>query len=132
MSARQPVPDREPQRERWAMPAASRSLTPLLLAIGGAAFVLHLLQNILLPFVIAAVIAYLCAPLIDWLSARTHLPRRPVALCLLALLLAAAVLLGLLGLPPLLRQVQGLLADLHGAVADFVRTMVGAHSIQLS
>ena len=77
MSARQPVPDRgEPQRERWAMPAASRSLTPLLLAVGGAAVVLHLLQNILLPFVIAAVIAYLCAPLIDWLAARTRLPRR--------------------------------------------------------
>ena len=132
MSARQPVPDREPQRERWAMPVASRSLTPLLLAVGGAAVVLHLLQNILLPFVIAAVVAYLCAPLIDWLATRTHLPRRPVALCLLVLLISATALLGVLGLPPLLRQVQGLLADLHGAVADFVRTMVGAHSVRLS
>jgi len=119
MSARQPVPDREPQRQRWAMPVASRSLTPLLLAVGGAAVVLHLLQNILLPFVIAAVVAYLCAPLIDWLATRTHLPRRPVALCLLVLLIAATA-------------VQGLLADLHGAVADFVRTMVGAHSVRLS
>ena len=133
MSARQPVPDRgEPQRERWARPGASRSLTPLVLAVGGAALLLHLLRNILLPFVIAAVIAYLCAPLIDWLAARTRLPRRPVALGLLALLVGVAALLGVVGLPPLLRQLQSLLADLPGAVADFVRTMVGTHSIQLA
>ncbi|HEV3182229.1 MAG TPA: AI-2E family transporter [Steroidobacteraceae bacterium] len=133
MSAPQPAPGREPprERERWALLTPSRSLTPVVLALGAAAFLLHLLQNILLPFVIAAVTAYLCAPLVDWLTARTRLPRRLVALCLLAALMGLAALLGLLGLPPLLRQVQGLLADLHGAVADFLRAMIGTHSVQL-
>ena len=70
MSAK-PAPDREPRRERWVVPAPSRSLTPLLLAVGAAALLLHLLRNILLPFVIAAVTAYLCVPLIGWLTART-------------------------------------------------------------
>jgi predicted PurR-regulated permease PerM len=132
MSARQPAPDREPQRERWSLPAPARSLAPWMLVIGAAAILLHLLQNVLLPFVIAAVTAYVCAPLIDRLSARTRLSRRLVALCLLLLLLALAALMGVLGLPPLVRQLQSLFTDLPGAVADFVRTMVGTHTIQLS
>jgi predicted PurR-regulated permease PerM len=133
MSAPQPAPGREPPRERdrWAALTPSRSLTPLVLAIGGAAFLLHLLQNILLPFVIAAITAYLCAPLVDWLTARSRLPRRLVALGLLAALMAGAALLGLVGLPPLLHQLQVLLADLRGAVADFMRAMIGTHSVQL-
>jgi len=131
MSARQSAPDREPRRERWAMPAPSRSLTPLVLSAAAAAVLLYLLRNVLLPFVIAAVIAYLCAPLIERLTARTRVPRRLVALCLLAALMAGAALLGYLGLPPLLRQAQGLLVDLHGAVAEFVQAMIGTHSVQL-
>jgi predicted PurR-regulated permease PerM len=131
MSAAKPAPDREPQRERWPMLTPSRSLAPLALAIGAAAVLLYLLRNILLPFVIAAVIAYLCAPLIDRLTARTRLPRRLIALGLLAALMGATALLAFLGLPPLLRQAQSLLADLHGAVADFARAMLGTHSVQL-
>ena len=133
MSAAKPAPEREPQRERegWAMLMPSRSLTPLALAIGAAALLLYLLRNILLPFVIAAVIAYLCTPLIDGLTARTRLPRRLTALCLLAALMGATALLAFLGLPPLLPQAQSLLADLHGAVADFARAMMGTHSVQL-
>ena len=133
MSAPRRGPDREGQieRERWAGLAPSRSLTPLVLAVAAAALLLHLLQNILLPFVIAAVIAYLCAPLVDWGMARTRLPRGAVALCLLAVLVAIAALLGFLGLPPLLRQVQSVMGDLHGAVADFTRALVGKSSIQL-
>ena len=130
MSAK-PAPEREPQRERWAIPAASRSLTPLMLAVGAAALLLYLLRNVLLPFVIAAVTAYLCAPLIGWLTARTRLPRWAVALCVLAALMGTAALLAFVGLPPLLHQARGLLADLPGAVAGFMRAVIGTHSMQL-
>jgi predicted PurR-regulated permease PerM len=131
MSAPQRGPDRERQRERWTVSTAARSLTPLVLAIGAAAFVLHLLQTVLLPFVIAAIIAYLCAPLVDWLTVRTRLPRWLVALGLLALLLGVGVLSGLAALPLLQQQLQGVAADPHGAVADFTQAMLGTHSIQL-
>ena len=131
MSARQPAPDREPQREPWATFTPSRSLTPLVLAIGAATLLLYRLQNILLPFVIAAIIAYLCVPLVDWLTARMRLPRRLVALGLLVILMGVGALLGFLGLPPLMLQVQKVLGDLHGAVADFMRAMIGTHSVQL-
>ncbi len=126
-------PEQERQRERqpWAHFAPARSLTPLALAIGAAALLLHLLQNILLPFVIAAVIAYVCAPLIEWLTARTRWPRWSMALGLLAVLMAVAALLGFLGLPPLLRQVQSVVGNLHGAVVDFTQALIGKRSIQL-
>ena len=133
MSAPQPGPEREPTRERarWTVVTPPRSLMPLVLAIGAVGLVLHLLQGILLPFVIAAVTAYVCAPLIDWVMARTELPRWPVALGVLALLMGAAALLGFLGLPVLLGQGQSLLNDLHGAVADLMRALIGKHSVHL-
>ncbi len=133
MSAPQRDPDRgpQPERERWAGLTPARSLTPLALVIGAAALLLHLLQNVLLPFVIAAVTAYVCAPLVDWSIARTRLPRWSMALCLLAVLMGAGALLGFLGLPLLLRQVQSVVADLHGAVADFAQAIIGTRSVQL-
>ena len=133
MSAPQRGPDREGrhQRERWMSLAPARSLTPLVLALAAAALLLHLLQNILLPFVIAAVVAYVCAPLVDWLRVRTPLPRWAIALCLLALLMAIVALAGFWGLPPLLRQVQSVVRDLHGAVAGFTRALIGNGSVQL-
>src|ERR1700751_199731 len=121
MSAPQRGPEREGQRERWMSLTPARSLTPLVLAVAAAALLLHLLQNILLPFVIAAVVAYVCAPLVDRLRVWTRLPRWTIALCLLALLMAIAALAGWLGLPPLLRQLQSVVGDLHGAVASFTR-----------
>jgi len=133
MSAPQPGPDRErhSERERWTSSTPFRSRTALMLAISAAAVLLHLLQNILLPFVIAAVIAYVCAPIVGWLMARTHLPRWSAALCLFALLVGVGTLLGLLGLPPLLHQLQNVLADLHGTVADITRAVIGTGSVQL-
>lgn len=133
MSAAQPGPDREPRRERapWTVVTPARSLTPRVLAIGSVGLVLYFLQSILLPFVIAAVTAYVCAPLIDWVMLRTRLPRWPVALCVLALLMGATALLGFLGLPVLLGQVQSLMTDLHGAITDLMRALIGKHSVHM-
>jgi predicted PurR-regulated permease PerM len=133
MSAPQRSPEHQRQRGRevWTNLTPPRSLTRLLIAIGAATLLLHLLQNILLPFVIAAVTAYVCAPLVDWLTVRARLPRWSVALGLLAVLMGAAALLGFFGLPPLLLQVQSVVADLHGAVANLAQAVIGKHSVQL-
>ncbi len=129
----QRAPDRRPESaaERSSPLTPPRSLTPLVVAIAAAALLLHRLQTILLPFVIAAVTAYVCTPFIDRLRARTRLPRWLVALAVLMLLMGAAALVGLLGIPPLIRQAQAVTADLHGAVEDLLRAMLGHHSVQL-
>ncbi len=133
MSAAHPGSDREPprERERWTVLTPSRPLMPLVLAIGAAALLLHQLRAILLPFVIAAVTAYVCTPLVDWLAQRTRLPRWLAAVGVLAVLLGTTVLSGFLGLPPLLHQVEAVAGNPHAAVADFLQAMIGTHSVQL-
>ncbi|HEY6824618.1 MAG TPA: AI-2E family transporter [Steroidobacteraceae bacterium] len=111
------------------MPASA--LAPIVLAIAAAALLLHELQIILLPFVIAAVTAYVCTPLVERLTAHTRLPRWLAALTVLVALMAAVALLGFVGVPPLARQVRAVSADLHGAVADFLRALMGPHSFPL-
>ena len=131
MSAPHPNRDAPRDPERWRTSAAPRSLTPVMLLAGAAAVVLHELRTVLLPFVIAGVTAYVCAPLVDSLAARARWPRWLAALAVLVILMGAAAALGWLGLPPLIRQVEGVAADLHGAVADFMRAVIGTHSVQL-
>ncbi|MBV8405443.1 MAG: AI-2E family transporter [Gammaproteobacteria bacterium] len=131
MSALHPNREVPPERQRWAMPAAPRSLTPLVLVVGVMALVLHELQTILLPFVIAAVTAYVCTPLVDWLGARTPLPRWLAALVVLGVLMATTAALAWAGVPPLLSQVAGVVADLRGAIADFIGAMLGTRSVTL-
>lgn len=133
MSASHPASDREPQRagERWSALAPSSSLTPIVLAIAGLLLLLRELQTILLPFVIAAVTAYVCTPLVEGFTARTRVPRWVAALLVLVLLMTTVALLGFLGVPPLVRQARAVTTDLQGAVADFLRAMMGTHSFQL-
>jgi predicted PurR-regulated permease PerM len=132
MSASHPAPDREPQRagERWSALAPASSLTPIVLAIA-ALVLLRELQTILLPFVIAAVTAYVCAPLVEGFTARARVPRWLAALIVLVMLMAAVAVLGYLGVPPLVRQARAVTSDLPDAVANLLRAMMGTHSFRL-
>jgi predicted PurR-regulated permease PerM len=131
MSAPRRWPDSEGERQRLAGFAAMRSLTPWILSVCAAAFLLHLLQNVLLPFVIAALVGYLCTPLVDALARRTRLPRWSVASGLFAVLMAGGALLGFLGVSALVRESQSVRPDLHSAVSDFVQALLGTHSVRL-
>jgi predicted PurR-regulated permease PerM len=133
MSVPQRASDREskPAGGRWSALAPSGSLAAAVLAIGVAALLLRELRTILLPFVIAGITAYVCAPLVERLRSRARVPRWLGALTVLAGLMGAVGLIGYLGLPPLVRQVQAVTGDLHGAVRDLLRAMLGTHSIQL-
>ncbi|HEY5992973.1 MAG TPA: AI-2E family transporter [Gallionellaceae bacterium] len=67
------------------------------------AWLTYLLRPILTPFVAAAILAYLCAPLANWLSART--PRAVAALTVMLLLFGAIVSFMLLLVPVVQREV---------------------------
>src|ERR1700679_3877775 len=54
------------------------------------ALFVYLVGFIVLPFVIAGIIAYICTPLLDWLAARTGLPRPLLAVLLFLLLVRLA------------------------------------------
>ena len=54
------------------------------------ALFVYLVGFIVLPFVIAGIIAYICTPLLDWLAGRTGLPRPLLAVLLFLLLVGLA------------------------------------------
>lgn len=76
---------------------------------------LYLLKPILTPFVAAAILAYLCAPLVNWLSAR-KVPRAAAALLVMVFLLGAFTAFMLLLLPVVHREVLSFTARLPALI----------------
>ncbi len=85
----------------------------LLLGTAMAAGLLYLLAPILMPFVAAAILAYLCAPLVNSLCQR-KVPRTLAVVLVMLLLFSVILLLMLLLLPMLQREIQLLMSLLPG------------------
>ena len=81
---------------------------------------LYLLAPILSPFLFAAILAYICHPLVDRLAKR-KIPRGLAAALVLVLLAAITVLLVMIMLPLLVRQVRAV-AEQFPAYLDWVRS----------
>lgn len=113
-------------------PHPSRGTTALTIGIltGIAAF-LYFVRDALIPFVFAAVIAYVTTPGIDWLAARTRLPRWIFALLTLLLLIGFFALIGWLGVPSLIQQLTSMGGNLQGSVAAMIEQFIGKGSINL-
>jgi predicted PurR-regulated permease PerM len=96
-----------------------------------AAVLLHVLQWILLPFVISGVVAYICTPPIDSLTARTGLPRPLFAISTFVILLVIASLIGLLGVPSVVRELTTLGTDFQGTAETLARGLIGGATVNL-
>lgn len=79
------------------------------------AALLYLLTPILTPFVAAAILAYLCAPLVNGLNAR-KVPRTAAALLVMFLLLAALTAFMLLLVPVVQRELSAFTARLPALI----------------
>lgn len=77
----------------------------ILFIITATAVTLYELQLVLIPFIIAGVISYICTPAITFVSARAHLPRLLVAILFFLIFVAFGAVIGWLGIPPLTREV---------------------------
>lgn len=88
----------------------------IVLTLAALAVLVYLLRFVLLPFVVAGVIAYICTPLVDWLTRRARLPRA---------LLAVAVFVALIGAAALTVAVAGrrLVTEAASAVTDLQATL---------
>jgi predicted PurR-regulated permease PerM len=96
-----------------AAPLVRRS-TVVWLAIGAALLVLlYVLRPILFPFLLAAILAYVCLPLVRWLD-RRRLPRAASVVLVLMLALAALALLFGIVLPLLVREITALVGQVPG------------------
>ncbi len=88
-------------------------------ALAAFGLLLYLLSPILSPFLFAAVLAYICAPLVDWLQ-RKKLPRALAVSIVLVFLLVALVALLLVLLPLVERQFAAFLQHVPDYV-DWIR-----------
>jgi predicted PurR-regulated permease PerM len=105
--------------------------TVFLFIIGLAVF-LYAIRWILLPFVLSAVAAYLCAPVIDWLASRTRCPRSLFAIAAFAVLLAIAAGIAMLGVPLVIRETMVVVTDLGGTIERLARGVIGDRSIEIA
>jgi predicted PurR-regulated permease PerM len=110
--------------------ARASTVTTITVFVAVAIF-LYLIRSILLPFVLAGVLAYVCTPVVDWLTARTRSPRWLFAVIVLLMLMALATLLGFLGVPALLEDLGAVAGDLQGTVARLAHDLIGDRTFNL-
>ncbi len=106
------------------------TVTAITVIVSVAVF-LYLVRAILLPFVLGAIVAFVCTPLIDALAARTRWPRWIFALAVLAVLLGAVALAAYLGAPHLVREISHVSGDLQGMLTRLLHGLMGNRHITL-
>lgn len=109
-------------------PAGSRAL---LLALAAIVLFLYAIRSILLPFILAGIIAYVATPLLDWLAKRTRLPRALFAALLAVILIGAAALFVTLAGQHLVAETKSTATDLQGTLEHLLRLATGGKTISL-
>ncbi len=95
------------------------------------AFFVYLVRAVLLPFALAGIVAYLCAPLINWLVGLTRLPRWLFALALLIVLIGFAILFGLFAGPGIAQEILDIAGNVQGTVQTLARQLMGDQTFNL-
>lgn len=102
---------------RWMMLAA---------LVGGVFFVVNYLSNVLLPFFVAWLLAYLMYPLVSLVQYKLHVPTRPLSI-IVALLFVISIMGGLIWLiiPPMIEQTDKIL----DIAVDYIKKQAGISDI---
>ncbi|WGR93924.1 hypothetical protein MTX26_30685 [Bradyrhizobium sp. ISRA443] len=103
----------------------------ILFIISATALAVYELQLALIPFVVAAVVSYICAPAIGWVSARAHLPRLPVSIAAFLVILAFGAVIGWLGIPLLAREMTHTATDLQGMLNHLTEALVDGNTVNV-
>ena len=89
------------------------------------AIVAYIVQPLLLPFVIAGVLAFVCTPLVNLIVSRIGIPRAVAAFVVFAVVVAGLGALGWIALPPLLREGLGVIENFEGIIRSAIAGTVG-------
>jgi predicted PurR-regulated permease PerM len=112
-------------------PLDSGETRAILVAAIILAVFLYWIKLILLPFVLAGIIAYICTPLIDWAAERSHWPRLLFAILLFVILCGGSVAVGVFAAERLMTEAQATVADLQTLLDTFTRQAIGDEPIHL-
>jgi predicted PurR-regulated permease PerM len=119
------------ERQRAVQPLDSGEARAVMLAAAGLTVFLYFIKLILLPFVLPAILAYICTPAIDWLAKRTRWPRRLFAIAFFLAILGVVALFGIFAAKRIVAEAQGLTGDLQGMLQKLVGEAIDNHPIRL-
>ncbi len=111
--------------------AYARERVPIVVGIGIVFFFLYLVQAILLPFLFAAIVGFLAAPLLTRLARRTGLPRSLFASLLFVLILAVLAAATFIIVPRAAQEGAHLAANAEPVLATMARQIVGDQPIHV-
>jgi predicted PurR-regulated permease PerM len=123
--------NRLPERARFAGPLDAGETRAILIGAVVLAVFLYFIKLILLPFVLAAIVAYICTPLLDWAARRTKWPRLLFAIALFLLLAGISVLMIAFAAERLMVEAKAIAADLQGMLENFVSQAAGDKAVRL-
>jgi predicted PurR-regulated permease PerM len=95
------------------------------------AIFLYFIKLILLPFVLAAIVAYICTPLLDWAARRTKWPRILFAVALFLILVGFTGLMITFAGQRLIAESTEIAAGFQGMLENLVRQAEGDKTITL-
>jgi predicted PurR-regulated permease PerM len=119
------------ERGRLAGPLDAGETRAILIGAVILAVFLYFIKLILLPFVLAAIVAYICTPPLDWAARRSKWPRILFAVALFLLLVGVTVLMGFFAAERLMVEGKAIAADLQGMLENFVRQAADDKPISL-
>jgi predicted PurR-regulated permease PerM len=123
--------ERSSERHRAAATLDSGEARAVVLTAGALTVFFYFIKVILLPFLLAAIVAYVCTPLLDWLGKHTRLPRWLFAVALFLLILAAAALTISFAAQHLVVEGTRIASDLPDTVDKLVRETLGDQPLQV-
>ncbi len=103
----------------------------VIIAAAALAIFLYFIKLILLPFLLPAVLAYLCTPLLDRLAARTRWPRWLFAVLFFLIFVGVGALFAVFAGGRLVVEARSLAADLQGTLERLAGDAIGNEPVRL-
>jgi predicted PurR-regulated permease PerM len=122
---------RTAEGSRATGPLDSGEMRAVVLAASAVAVFLYFIKAILLPFLLAAIVAYICTPLLDWLARRTRWPRLLFAVAAFLIIVGIAGSVLTYAAEHLVADARNIAVDLPGMLERLVREAIGDQPIRV-
>jgi predicted PurR-regulated permease PerM len=117
--------------ERATGPLDSGDTRAVILSAAALTVFLYFIKLILLPFVLPAILAYICTPALDWLAKRTRWPRLLFAITFFIAILAAGAVFVIFAARRVVVEAQDLAGSVQGMLQSFLSQAIDSHNVQI-
>ena len=112
-------------------PIDSGETRAIMLAAAALTIFLYLIRLVVLPFILAGIVAYICTPLLDWLARRTGWPRLLFAVLVFLLIVGIGGVAVIFAAQRLAVELKNMAADSPAMVETLVQEAIGSQSVHI-